>query len=257
MTPEQLAVKTAELQKIAETIGTAGSSDDAILTALQKGTVDGLKGIVDAFAGLVDLVKGKGKPMKEEPEEEGEEGEGEEEEAEEEGDGSPGYQDMEMGARGGGEFVDGTQFMLDAMAHLHKADANVRILTKAVSKLSKLTQELHAENIAIRGAIADSALANASVTIPLAKAVSDIRESIGQIPAGSPTPRPRIGASGGVAVAAFIGGSKQAETKALAKALGAQIIDSAHVALFHQTRQFAQDAADAKALRTQVEALVS
>jgi hypothetical protein len=254
MTPEQLAAKTAELKKVAETIGTAGSSDDAILTAMQKGIVDGLNT-------LADLFKGKGKPpMKEEPEEEGEEEpeEGEEEE-EEKGDGSPGYQDMEMGAPSpSGEFVDGTQFMLDAMAHLHKADANVQILTKAVSKLTRTVTELRAENIAIRGAIADSALSNANVTIPLAKAVIDIRESMGQIPAASPTPRPRLGAGGSVVVAAaYIGGSKEAEKKALSKALGAQIIDSAHVALFHQTRQFAQDEADAKALRTQVEALVS
>lgn len=243
LTKIEIDAKTKELETMAAEIGKVGAEDDDAIKALVKGVQDG-------FNRILDLFKAKGKASEEEEDDE------DTGDSEEEDDKGPGYEDMQMGQRGTvipseqAEMVDGTQFMLDAVAFMRQADANVRELSKAV-------KALRAENSAILEAVAQAALANAETTVPLAKAVVDVRARLLSVPAASPTPRDRLTPVATLSDKALIGGSELSEKRALAKAINAGIIDSRHMALFHQSRRFAPDDAQATDLRKRIEALAS
>lgn len=253
MNKDQADPQLAELEQIANEIGTKGATGDSAMVELAKGVKDALGTMTSAFNGLSSLLKGKAKAKDDDDDDDTDDGEG---------DSDPGYQDMQMGSQArpvsaavapqavGNDF-DATAFIMNQAAQM--AD-----LKKAVTRLEGENAELRtlvsAGFAGLAEAIQASAMAQAQIAVPLAKAVQETKDALLSIPAGAITtpPRPRAPASTGP-----LGGSKRSQLQSLTKAVRIGILDHEEKALFEATGKFSTDPTREAVIRQQIQPVVA
>jgi hypothetical protein len=252
------------LAAIADEIAARGAAGDPVSLVLAKGLTDGLGKLTDLALLLGNLAKGgKGKkPPAAKDDDDDDDGDGDEG-----GEGNaPGYQDMNMGrsapivppvpatpAQTGDAVLDVTQFVFDTgerMARLEKAVADG---AKREALLIDLVKGQQAQLETLGQMVQVSTEATMATLAPLAKAVSDQRETLLNIPAPGITPKRMPPPKPAAPDAAFIGGTKRTELQALSKAMSTGVIDGLVKQTFLNTRRFHPDDARNAEIRSRVE----
>ncbi len=235
----------------ADRIAAQGKDRDNALTVLAKGMSNGM-------AALLELVKGKRAelPPEEPPADGGEddeppaEGEGEGEGEDEGEDGKPGFEDMRMGEGAGDEYVDATEYVLGLQKQVARQGSEIKALRKAVNAGNGDLRAIRAE----LGAFVE---AYAATTVPMAKGMLSLHESLLELPAAVHNPgydarraavRQAVNNAGGDAPNGI-------DVVKLTKGLKSRIIDENQSRAFKLTGRFVDNEAENAALVERVAAL--
>lgn len=170
-----------------------------------------------------------------------------------------GYEDMALSVNPDEQLVDVTTFLFEQAGAMRK-------LTKSTRELLELTRLVTSENAELREHIqtmAKAYVANAEAQggafDRLSKAVTEINDKLDSVPAPS-----AFDAAAGAGIPPvpsasidYIGGSPDAERRALAKATRDNVITSGAAAEFMRTRRFAETPGYHDHLLAQVKAIVA